>query len=77
MLSLPPHFANSLSPAGSVRGLRALAGIAARRSDRGGRLRLAVAEIDQRRHRIEHRLRRALLGERRRRAGSPPDRASA
>src|SRR5262249_9765189 len=48
--------------------LGALARIARRRSDRGRGLRLAIAEIDQRRNRVADRLRRALVFER---AGVP------
>src|SRR3569623_2370767 len=44
-----------------LRGLGLLARAARRRGDRGGRLRLAVAEIDQRGNRVRHRARRALI----------------
>ena len=59
------HFASSFSPCRiSVAVVGPLAGAARGGGDGGGGLRLAVAEIDQRRDRIRHRLRRALLVER-------------
>ena len=68
------HLANSFSPSRiSVAVSAPSPALRAAARDRGGRLRLAVAEIDQRRDRVGHRPRRALLVER---AGSapPPDR---
>ena len=56
------------------RRVRRLAGAARGRRDRGRRLRLTIAEIDQRRDRVGDRLRRAPLLDRAGRAAPPPDR---
>src|SRR3569833_3527749 len=50
--------------ADQLRGFCSLAGSMAGRGNRGSRLGLDIAEIDQRGHRIEHRPRRTLLVDR-------------
>ena len=71
----PPSLRQLLQPQpDQPRGLRALAGFARRGRDRGGGLRLTIAEIDQRRDRVGDRLRRASALPPRRRAAPRPDR---
>ena len=66
------HFASSFKPCRiNCRGVGALTGIARRGRNGGGGLRMAIAEIDQRRDSVGHRARRALLVER---AGEMHDR---